>query len=782
MGVEDNQFQISDLANNTSFFDWASKTNTEIIAKLNRLKVYDGISGDGINVIVGATTDNVGNPSTGISSGDIFVELSGSVSKGMTFDDVTVNGFLNYDFTKNFTGVPLISMTLTGGTAGVTSGHLMRFATGLTDTRVASYNFDGLTFAKADSVEGAEVFGVVKGISGNSRVEVVVQGQIDGIKTTPALSPGCVHFLDPVIAGGITTEEPTIVGHVSKPVLIGTDADTAVFYNFRGQKLGATGGTAAFQADNNAFFVDLGGASDARGVSFTKGKVVSYLSDGTFVCTNGQRSEDAGTVIGIIVEDRTTIGGNFAKIVSSGYISESPVALSGPLAVNSEGTLVPSSDSTGLQTIVAMGFLNGADRALIVNFITGDESISGINAGGIIAQSTLGGGAGTSGTFGGFFAPAANKRPQFSRNAAPVVLGATAATGGAIYINNNELINGSYELWQRGTGVDSAFTGTGGVYFADRWARVDESTASSKTYSILRKEFSPTQTDVEGNPNYYARLSHTANPMTGIRIENRIEGVDTLRGENVTFSFYAKAGSSGATATVFWNQNYGSIDGVTQGERTTDLGNIYFETDWTKYITVFGVPELVTGITASNSFVSVGLHNLPSGLQIDLAQAKLERGNLSTPVEPRKIEEEYALAARYYQRSYAPDVPTRSSTFADNLPDSTSINFTALAPDSDFYHRFQYRMRENPTVTLFAPNDGTTSDGYNRTAGKLMSKTSGSSGLDRKTRIAPTGKSTISADSTKDGIKVNALNGFVNFDNISVHYVADADLNLFTNG
>ena len=112
MGVEDNQFQISDLANNTSFFDWASKTNTEIIAKLNRLKVYDGISGDGINVIVGATTDNVGNPSTGISSGDIFVELSGSVSKGMTFNDVTINGLLNYDFTKNFTGVPLISMTL----------------------------------------------------------------------------------------------------------------------------------------------------------------------------------------------------------------------------------------------------------------------------------------------------------------------------------------------------------------------------------------------------------------------------------------------------------------------------------------------------------------------------------------------------------------------------------------------------------------------------------------------------------------------------------------------
>ena len=87
MGVDDNQFQISDLTNNTSFFDWASKTNTEIINKLNRLKVYDGISGDGINLVVGATAStSVGSPAKSIDSGDLFVELSGSVSKGMTCD------------------------------------------------------------------------------------------------------------------------------------------------------------------------------------------------------------------------------------------------------------------------------------------------------------------------------------------------------------------------------------------------------------------------------------------------------------------------------------------------------------------------------------------------------------------------------------------------------------------------------------------------------------------------------------------------------------------------
>ena len=778
MGVEDNQFQIEDLSNNTSFYDSANKTNTEIIAKLNRLKIYDGISGDGINVIVGATSDNVGNPSTGISSGDIFVELSGSVTKGMTFDDVTINGLLTYDFTKNFSGVPLISFTGTGGTAGVTTGHAMRFATDLSDTTVIAGTFDGLTFAKADSVEGSEVFGIVKSISGNN-IEVVVQGQIDGFKTSPDLSPGCVHFLDPTVAGGLTSEEPNIVGHVSKPVLIATGTDIGVFYNFRGQKLGATGGTGDFQADNNAFFIDLGAATDANGVDFVRGKVVSYISeDGRFECTRGNVPASSSQMIGVIVADRTTIGGNIAKIACGGFVGDSPVSKVGPLHVDGEGSLVSSDQAGGLNTVFGTGFLNGADYSLVITFVSGDEAFSGLNAGGVVAASTLDGGFGGTGTFGGFFAPSANKRPQYSRTAAPVVLGATSATGGAIYVNQNELINGSMELWQRGIGTISAYTGTGGTYFADKWVRFDGSTATSKTYSLLRKEFSNTQTDVEGNPNYYVRTTHTANPTTGIRIENRVEGVETLRGENVCFSFYAKAGTSGATASVFFGQNYGSIDGVDQGETITNLGNIYFENDWTKYITVFGVPELTQGVTAADSFVSAGIHNIPTGIQIDLAQAKLERGNLSTPVEPRKIEDEYHLAARYYQRSYAPDVASRSNTFSNNEPDATSVNFTALPPDTDFYHRFPVRMRGNPSVTLYSPNDGTTSDGYNRTAAKLMTKSSGSVGKDQRTRVAPTGKDTISFTSTKDGLKIKALTGFVDFDNISVHYVADSDLNV----
>ena len=42
MGVEDNKYQIPNLDSNTSFFDWYTKENDEIISKLN--KTYDNYS------------------------------------------------------------------------------------------------------------------------------------------------------------------------------------------------------------------------------------------------------------------------------------------------------------------------------------------------------------------------------------------------------------------------------------------------------------------------------------------------------------------------------------------------------------------------------------------------------------------------------------------------------------------------------------------------------------------------------------------------------------------
>ena len=784
MGVEDNKFQIDDLTDTTSFFGWASKTNTEIIAKLNRMSVYDGLSGDGINVVVGLSGDTTVGSGTShsISPGDLFVELSGTVAKGMTFnDDVTINGVLNYDFSQSFSGVPLITVPVKGATSGLSQGDVVRFVENLQDTNLGTFN--GVTLAKADSATSAEVFGIVNGVSGNDEVEVIVSGEFN--YPSGGLDIGCVQFLSASSAGDLSSTEPNIIGQVSKPVAIATAANKGVLYNFRGQQLTATGGTGASQGDNNSFFITGFSSPDPNGKTVEKGKIVTYNTQlGRFEITNGGSVNSVEQIVGIITEDSSTLGSGVVKVVSSGVIlnANSLVTNTGPLYVTNNGDLTsfPSGGQPGTGAPVAMSMLLGSDRALILNFVTGNGGNIG---GGAFASSTLAGGLptgeGSRIPVGGFFVPAANQARQFSRNSPPVLLGATAATGGAVYVNENELINGAMTVWQRGIGTSSAYTGTGGTYFADRWARVDGSTATSKTYSIERKTFTDTQTDVEGNPLYYARLNHTATPTTGIEIENRVEGVDSFRGENMSFSFYARTnGSSGATCNVFVKQNYGT-SGASSIETITDLGSIRFESDWAKYITVFGVPELTQSKDNTDSFLSVGIKDLPSGTAIDLAQAKLERGNAATPVEPRNIDEEYSLCARYFQRSYAPDVSTRAVTLNSDIPDPTSVNFTSINPDSDHYHRFPVRMRGNPDVTIYSPSDGATGTAYNRTARKNLEKTSGSEGFGGVTRIAPAGATTINTPvKTKDGIYFDVLTGFVNYDSISVHYVANADINI----
>lgn len=784
MGVEDNKFQIDDLTDTTSFFGWASKTNTEIIAKLNRMSVYDGLSGDGINVVVGLTGDTTVGSGTShsISPGDLFVELSGTVAKGMTFnDDVTINGVLNYDFSQSFSGVPLITVPVKGATSGLSQGDVVRFAENLQDTNLGTFN--GVTLAKADSATSAEVFGIVNGVSGNDEVEVIVSGEFN--YPSGGLDIGCVQFLSASSAGDLSSTEPNIIGQVSKPVAIATAANKGVLYNFRGQQLTATGGTGASQGDNNSFFITGFSSPDPNGKTVEKGKMVTYNAQlGRFEITNGGSINAVEQIVGIITEDSSTLGSGVVKVVSSGVIlnANSLVTNTGPLYVTNNGDLTgfPPGGQPGTGAPVAMSMLLGSDRALILNFVTGNGGNIG---GGAFASSTLAGGLptgeGSRIPVGGFFVPAANQARQFSRNSPPVLLGATAATGGAVYVNENELINGAMTVWQRGIGTSSAYTGTGGTYFADRWARVDGSTATSKTYSIERKTFTDTQTDVEGNPLYYARLNHTATPTKGIEIENRVEGVDSFRGENMSFSFYARTnGSSGATCNVFVKQNYGT-DGASSTETITELGSIRFESDWAKYITVFGVPELTQSKDNTDSFLSVGIKDLPSGTAIDLAQAKLERGNAATPVEPRNIDEEYSLCARYFQRSYAPDVSTRAVTLNSDIPDPTSVNFTLINPDSDHYHRFPVRMRGNPDVTIYSPSDGATGTAYNRTARKNLEKTSGSEGFGGVTRIAPAGATTINTPvKTKDGIYFDVLTGFVNYDSISVHYVANADINI----
>ena len=746
MGVEDNNFQIEELTSNTSFFEWASKTNTDIIGKLNRLKVYDGISGDGINVVVGVTSDSAGFTPTGVSAGDILVELSGNVSKGMTFNDVSINGTLTYDFSAAFAGVKTVSLGISGHNTGITGGDIVRY----------EESIGGVTLAKADSATNAEVLGIVLGERGTNEISVATHGFVDlgGFnESNGGLSAGCIHFLDPLNPGRLTKDEPNVIGQVSKPVFLATSSTGGVFYNYRGQLLAGTGGTGDTNADNNAFFLTTAQVPSAILAGFTVGKVIAY--DGSsYTLAKANTESSLNSIVGVVTAVPSS-SPLTVKIVTSGYVVESPTNSVGPLYVNDNGDL--TSTFTG-SPVVAVGVSRGSDSAIVINPMLGQISGSSSTTSGV--------------------------GQQYARNAIPNVGGLTASTGGVSYVNQNLLPNGSMTIWQRGVGVGSAHLGTGPTYFADRWVRLNRTNVDhvgvtgSGTLSIERKEFAITQTEVEGNPLYYTRLNNSIPGNTYddiIHVEHRIEGADSFRGENMTLGFYAKAANSGQTAEVFIKQNYNGLNTETK----TELGAIEFGTSWKKYITVFGVPEMDNTPNANlPHYFATGLDLTKVSGNIDLAQFKLERGISSTPVEPRTIEDEYELCARYYQRSYAPDIATLTNTTINNIPDATSINFVDLPNSNDHTVRFPVRMRGTPEVLEFySPFSGETGDAYNATAQNDLKDTGGSVGHNLQVRSGSLGSSLSKTNVTKDGFIIETTSGVVDFDKISVHYVADADLN-----
>ena len=279
MGVEDNLFQISSLDQGDTFYDWFNKTNNEIIAKLNNIKVFDGLSGDGIDVLVGTTAAG-----EGASSGDILVSISDSITKGVTFQgDVTINGALNYTSALNLpTGLRLYAGD-SGGTAGFTFGNAVRSIAFDGGIPGGTYGI-GLTLADSSSGTNAEVLGLVSTV-GSNYIDVIINGNLTLNDWGGALDTGntltnCVYFLS-TTKGKITKTEPNTVGLVSKPVLLGLSGDRGNVLHFRGQLLGESSGTSGASAGAiavNSAIIDLSYGLDGFTLGTTQLRVGSAIS------------------------------------------------------------------------------------------------------------------------------------------------------------------------------------------------------------------------------------------------------------------------------------------------------------------------------------------------------------------------------------------------------------------------------------------------------------------------------------------------------------------------
>lgn len=252
-------------------------------------------------------------------------------------------------------------------------------------------------------------------------------------------------------------------------------------------------------------------------------------------------------------------------------------------------------------------------------------------------------------------------------------------SGGNTSIGSGEnlLINGGFDIWQRGT----SFTDTG--YTADRW-RADEADGA---FAVTREGFVLGQTDVPDEPQYYLKFDMTTSASSGNpTLEQRVEGVRTLAGQDATFSFYAKVASGTLTVTPRFRQNFGTA-GSPSADVDIDGADITVTTTWQRFEVSVTLPSISGKLLgpASDNYLSVMLVLPTVTFNLDVANAKLEAGDVATAFAARPDGEEFGLCQRYYQK------PSHYERGFQGYTPSGITNYTQF--------RFATEMRSSPTVT-----------------------------------------------------------------------------------
>lgn len=213
----------------------------------------------------------------------------------------------------------------------------------------------------------------------------------------------------------------------------------------------------------------------------------------------------------------------------------------------------------------------------------------------------------------------ANSYSDTKKNEAVQVSMALAA---ATFSNPNLLINGDFQVWQRGESFNNVSADT---YFADRWVFTPEGGAIA---------------NISKGSNGEAIINVTTGGTTSsVRYYMTDEQVKRLAGKKYTLTIDAEVDND---LTVFVGAfNAISISG-NQGTKKTLYANTRQQLSWNFEIT-YG--SGTSGHIQAMRFNTVGWTGT-----LKIYGIKLELGEVATPFVPRPYGEELTLCQRYYQK------------------------------------------------------------------------------------------------------------------------------------
>lgn len=164
----------------------------------------------------------------------------------------------------------------------------------------------------------------------------------------------------------------------------------------------------------------------------------------------------------------------------------------------------------------------------------------------------------------------------------------------------DRLINGSFQVWQRGTSSSAAT----GYHTVDRWQhQVNTGTLTVSQQAIpLGTKFG------RSNLNYACRLEVSGQSVAGAfgLITQRIEGVETYSGETITVLGWARRIAGSGNMAVGANQRFGTGGSPSAG---VDLSGtqVTLTANWEPFAVQFDVPSVSGKTLGTNNDDFLGI-------------------------------------------------------------------------------------------------------------------------------------------------------------------------------
>ena len=249
----------------------------------------------------------------------------------------------------------------------------------------------------------------------------------------------------------------------------------------------------------------------------------------------------------------------------------------------------------------------------------------------------------------------------------------------------NAVINGNFDVWQRGTFVYPSTTPL--IISADRWYM---SSAAGGGYSQVGREVLAPGSISGYDAPWFLGSIHSLNAPN--IFSQRIEDVRTFAGQTVTLSFWVNNfGYGNNPISSSLTQNFGSGGSTAV---TTNFSTVTSAFGWVRRSVTLTLPSISGTTVGTNSYLQLTL-NTNNHYYVGIAGVQLELGSVATPFERRPPGTELALCQRYF--------------YSSGTVHQHFVSMNANQFGEAHIYSYPVSMRAVPTITgSFTSNDNAT--------------------------------------------------------------------------